>query len=1148
MEFATPVDSRTKEPFPMDDQSSVTSSLTYQATFREQSNLDSSTSSTPKNSPKATVARVLQSSKLDSVDYRSASQPELQYDTTDRSAANLTPATRRNNRGESRSPRPVVSAEARARWAMLASLAGVSKDEDLSNEEEDGESAPEPTNQSSNPFSDPRLRPLHLLDPSGDAASIERYLHNLEKDPYVDSRLLQEGLQASKRLSNDYSKGQQTTTRGRAHSSVTEQQANPQGIRQEVRNQQMERKRPGETNAEQGSLDRHGILRVEPSVTASLPAKAQNLKDKSRVIGRDVEHGLEDAKNAIVGDVSTSAQEAEASSHTHGEHGIGEGSGTHVHEFDGAVESTGSELHVPNIRRDVGKDSRDLSLAGRKIMSDVRKDEHDVDAGLRDTERLIENRLPGLDIRHEIRKSEHELKDVVHKLEGVDLTRDVREGVHELKQELHKFRGGDLARDIRTGEHDLDAGIRFAEEAVESALPGGHILQDVQKGEHELKVGVRVAEEAIERDLKDPNLQRAFRRGEQEIGASVNSIVKGAENVLPDSERNIREGEQNLKNKLLRDASQVENALPSLNLRPEASKFATDFAKGFRKTADAAEREVRKANGRGLVKEFGKDGQAVELNLERLGTSVAGHVSKDEHALLKDTRAVGRSVENAGKDVKRSAGNGVRMGEQAVNQAMNAAADLRLLDNEGLQGRDGAPNRGTPSSPRALPPGTGVGKPATSNRLTDMGEPSRLHSHVTSEEPGKLDEHRGDLLNNKSPLNHGVARQNPPQAPFPLMAQHGPVRPPTNPAPAGLRAPYPTRNEPTRATMPAMPSESHHLSPVGHEPSQRRLGEISHPSGSNVITPKSGQAAGPKPNQTGQASVQSRLAGSAQAARPNVIDPRLSQSAVPRSGPNSFRPDQQRPGGNQSRDQVSQPSQARPQGDRSQALSTNRPAQPGQPGTNPPSISNIKVSARMPPPRLDAANSGPQYRQEPRAQVIPNDQLGKGTPPQQGSKPAQNSQVIRQNNPVPSGQHSKQQEPGTVAQSSMEDQRKAQTQGDGKAAAKPVQDSLSQTKALQQKANDTTLASHGQKTEDEPESQHKGHRVNASTQQSENHSAAKRLSQTSTEVPRPISGPQQMLNMFKARSQASIDAAGDCPGFVDRKSPHLPIRYLRARP
>ena len=1135
----------------MDDQSSVTSTLTYQATFGEQSNLDSSTSSTRRNSPKATIARGLQSSKLDSEDYSSGSQPEPQYDPTDRSAFNLTPLTRPNNRGRSRSPRPVVSAEARARWAMLASLAGVSKDENLSEDEEDGQQAPDATNQSSDPFSDPRLRPLHLLDPSGDAASIERYLHNLEKDPHVDNRLLQEGLQASKRLSNDYTKSQQAMTRSRGYSSVTEPQTGSQSVRQEVRNQQMERQRPGETSAEQGSQDGHNIARVETSVTTSLAANAQTLKDKSRVIGQGEEHGFEDAEVDIEGDVSASSRKAEALSHTHGEHGVGEGLDTRVHGVEGAVESIRSELHVPNTRRDVGNDNWNLSLAGRKTMRDFQQDEHDVDAGLRNTEKLIENKLPGLDIRRDIRKSEHELKDGFHKLEGVDLARDVKEGELKLKEELHKLEGRDLTRDVRRGEHDLDAGIRHAEKVVESALTGGHILQDVQKGEHELKLGIRVAEKTIEGDVKGPDLQQAFRRGERDLGAGVDSIVKRAENVIPGGKREIKEGEQNLKNSLLRDASKVEKALPSLDFHQEASEVAADLAKGFHRKADAVGREVRKADGLGLVKEFGKDGRAVELTLEGLGTSIAGHVSKDEHALVRDTRAMGQSVENAGKDVGRSVRKSVRMGEQVIDQATNTASNLRSFDNEGPQGRNRAADKGPSNSPKVLPSGTGMGKSATSNHLTDMGEPSRLHSHGILEGRGKPDERRADLLNNKSLPNHVVARQNPPQAPFPLIAQHGSVRPPTNPAqlrpypaPAGLRVPYSIKNEPTRATMPTMPSESHHLSPMGQGSTQGGLGEISHPIGSNKITPNSGQAAGPKPNQAGQASVQSKLAESAQAPRSNVISPSLSQSALPQIGSNSFRPDQQRHGGNQSRNQVIQPSPARPQSDRYQAFPTNRPAQPRQPGANPPSIMNVNVPTRMPPPRVDAANLGPQHRDGPREQDKLNDQLGKGRPPQQGPKPAQNPQGISQYKLVPSGHHSGQQEPGKVVQSPTEYQPKVQMQGVGKAAAKPVENSLFQTKALQQKANHSMLPFHDPKTKDEPESQHK---INTSNVNSESHSAAKRFSQTSTEVPSPISGPQQMLNMFKARSQASIDAVGGCPGFVDRKSPHFPVGYFRAR-
>ena len=38
-----------------------------------------------------------------------------------------------------------------------------------------------------------------------------------------------------------------------------------------------------------------------------------------------------------------------------------------------------------------------------------------------------------------------------------------------------------------------------------------------------------------------------------------------------------------------------------------------------------------------------------------------------------------------------------------------------------------------------------------------------------------------------------------------------------------------------------------------------------------------------------------------------------------------------------------------------------------------------------------------------------------------------------------------------------------------------------------------------------------------------------------------ISGPQSMLNMFKARADAAIEASGDSPSFTDRKSHPPPV-------
>ena len=60
---------------------------------------------------------------------------------------------------------------------------------------------------------------------------------------------------------------------------------------------------------------------------------------------------------------------------------------------------------------------------------------------------------------------------------------------------------------------------------------------------------------------------------------------------------------------------------------------------------------------------------------------------------------------------------------------------------------------------------------------------------------------------------------------------------------------------------------------------------------------------------------------------------------------------------------------------------------------------------------------------------------------------------------------------------------------------------------------------------------HGDHAAESCPHQTERHSKTERV-----EEPRAISGPQSMLNMFKARSDAAIEASGDCPSFTDRES------------
>ena len=60
---------------------------------------------------------------------------------------------------------------------------------------------------------------------------------------------------------------------------------------------------------------------------------------------------------------------------------------------------------------------------------------------------------------------------------------------------------------------------------------------------------------------------------------------------------------------------------------------------------------------------------------------------------------------------------------------------------------------------------------------------------------------------------------------------------------------------------------------------------------------------------------------------------------------------------------------------------------------------------------------------------------------------------------------------------------------------------------------------------------HEDHEAESCPHQTEHHSTTEHPGE-----PYAISGPQSMLNMFKARADAAIEASGDRPSFTDRKS------------
>ncbi len=70
-----------------------------------------------------------------------------------------------------------------------------------------------------------------------------------------------------------------------------------------------------------------------------------------------------------------------------------------------------------------------------------------------------------------------------------------------------------------------------------------------------------------------------------------------------------------------------------------------------------------------------------------------------------------------------------------------------------------------------------------------------------------------------------------------------------------------------------------------------------------------------------------------------------------------------------------------------------------------------------------------------------------------------------------------------------------------------------------------------QEQQNENDCKHEDHDAESCPHHTEHQSTTEHAEES-----RPISGPQSMLNMFKARADAAIEASGDCPSFTDRKS------------
>ncbi|MCJ1450750.1 Transcription factor spt20 [Mycoblastus sanguinarius] len=493
MEVSTPVEPRTKEPFAMDDQSSVSTS-TSQSTFDATAHRDPFIEQTTSQSPNS--VRVNDSPSVDRnlSGFRPSGSSSTQYDAGMRQEPpNLTSPPRNNDRGR-QSPSPVPSAEARARWAMLASLAGVQtkaapeKEPDLDVPKNEGKLFPSINHRndqrrrsnSHNPHEPSQAGPMpvgphipvrgrssapgdrkssstrnsgafdhsELGNDPGGAASIERYLQSLKMDPHVDDRGLREGLQTLMLGPNDNTMGGED-----------------------------QRRTPDK-------LERGGR-----APEANLAKDGRTAEEELRAGGNDIRRHAEDLQQDIQGAYRTAVGDVKAESHTLGSQSLG---------------------------------------------SDLQRGEHDLEKSLKNAAKIAERKLPGRDVRQEIQGGEREMKEHlagdIHSIEKkkplLNLQRDARAGAHDLLKDLHEGIEKEEKEVGKFESHGLGMELgkdgRSAEKSLENL--GRTAIDHLENDGREVAGKAQVADQALGLEAK-----RAERLAEEGIRKAEGAATQGAQ-------------------------------------------------------------------------------------------------------------------------------------------------------------------------------------------------------------------------------------------------------------------------------------------------------------------------------------------------------------------------------------------------------------------------------------------------------------------------------------------------------------------------------------------------------------------------------------------------------------------------------------------
>lgn len=467
-----------------------------------------------------------------------------------------------------RTPKPVVSAEARSRWAMLAVLAGVSKTENSEEIEESIEGSiqnqqyttgsnyradegqplgdrsfqesrhSKPTRFSgalSDVVDRERLSVLHdeVQDPPSEisteyTSSMKRYLQTLGDNPLIDNRGLKEGFQL-------YNINEEQSIQSKKHV-VEEDFGTQHGLSD---GHSLDQNSRGEENS-RGSLSRDE-RRFEGEVLRDGRFVENYSNDSGHRVGEDfgsgrdtMEQGFQYGAQALKESYEDGRRHfrAEVQSSEHGSERI----------IESGLEGLGDKFKPPGILAEGECHSSKSELDG-EFNSGKHGLERNVLSGVEALERGFETgeivvkqgfRSTGQGLKMGLGFGEHILekefqagaRNVEKELQGSNIAQDFRRRDHDLgsvlqsgKQEVERLLDGKVSQDVHYGEtkleHDLQSGAR----EIEHALAGHGLEKNLAKGEHELQ-GIKTS------------LQQRSREGEHYSKQALHNGIQGLDNAL----------------------------------------------------------------------------------------------------------------------------------------------------------------------------------------------------------------------------------------------------------------------------------------------------------------------------------------------------------------------------------------------------------------------------------------------------------------------------------------------------------------------------------------------------------------------------------------------------------------------------------------